>query len=273
LDCSKTTIKHLEPQTPLIKIKNKTKKKVVLAGPFIGDPRWECLYFCGYVLYLVTSKNLGLVVCTRPDRFDLYGRYADILVPLQFQESKSLFKGFTDTSVSNSRYHVYAKKFASYYQKKFDVVKHVYPEISDFSSLVKWQFPRHQVNYSFRPRKKCYSRVRHLLDDMNVFVSFNYEFVSDQFNVVTSDDLVFDFDLTFSYLGCLIEVLKRCIFSICDITSIEAQLSLLVGTPVISTELISEERLRLINPKDTLTVICKDVDKGVKYVLDRLNNN
>lgn len=246
-----------------------SKKKVILAGPFIGDPRWECLYFCGHVLYLATIENLGLVVCTRPDRFDLYGQYADVLVPLRFQESKSLFSGFTDKSVSSSRYHVYAKKFASYYQKKFDVVKHVYPEVSGFSSLVKWQFPRHQVNYSFRPRKKCYKKVRHLLSGMDIFVSSNYEFVSNQFNVVTPDVLNFDFDLTFSYLGCLIEVLKHCRFSICDITSIEAQLSLLVGTPVISIEVISEEELQLINPKGTLVVVCNNVVTGIDYLTKR----
>ena len=81
----------------------------------------------------------------------------------------------------------------------------------------------------------------------------------------------FDFDLTFSYLGCLIEVLKRCTFLVCNITSIEAQLSLLVGVPVVSTEVISEEQLQLINPKDTLAVICENVDEGVKYLLNRLN--
>jgi len=272
LNNSKERTKYLEPQKHLTEVgTGSNKKKVILSGPFIGDPRWECLYFCGHVLYLVTTENLGLVVCTRPDRFDLYGQYADILVPLRFQESESLFNGFADESVSSSRYHVYAKKFASYYQKKFNVVKHIYPEVSGFSSLVKWQFPRHQVNYSFRPRKKCYRKVRHLLEDTNVFVSSGYEFMSNQFNVITPNDLNFDFDLTFSYLGCLIEVLKRSTFSICDISSVEAQLSLLVSVPVVSTKVISEEQLQLINPKDTLVIICENVDEGVKYLLDRLN--
>lgn len=248
---------------------SKAKKKVILAGPFVGDPKWECLYFCGFILFLVLNKKFGLIVCTRPDRFDLYGEYADILVPLEIQENKLSFEGFADKSMSTSEYHTYARKFRSYYQMKFNVIKHIYPEVSDFSSRIKWQFPRYQVNYLFRPRKKCYRKVQHLLSDTNVFVSSKYDFTSDQFNTITSDDLSFDFDFTFSYLGCLIEVLRECMFSICDITSIEAQISLLMGVPVISTEVISDEQLCLINPNNTLAIMQNNVDKGVDYFFNR----
>lgn len=59
----------------------------VLVGPFLGEFFWEMFRFAPYIIYLRSRKyrndpKTKFIILTRPDRFDLYGLYSDILCPL-----------------------------------------------------------------------------------------------------------------------------------------------------------------------------------------------
>ena len=63
------------------------KPFAVLFGPFVGELYWEAGRFAPMLPYYreqyKNKKNVKFIVLTREDRFDLYGKYADILVPLR----------------------------------------------------------------------------------------------------------------------------------------------------------------------------------------------
>ena len=54
-----------------------------LVGPFVGELIWEFFRFAPYIIHLKKNRpKTKIIVFTRDSRFDLYGQYADILVPL-----------------------------------------------------------------------------------------------------------------------------------------------------------------------------------------------
>ena len=62
------------------------RPKAFLFGPFVGELCWEFFRFAPYAIHLKKNNpNSRLIVLTRPSRFDLYGQYADILVPLRLK--------------------------------------------------------------------------------------------------------------------------------------------------------------------------------------------
>ena len=67
------------------------RKSAYLIGPFIGELLWEFYRFAPYVIYL-KKKNpkAEFVIFTREERFDLYGRYGSVLVPLRIQNDHDL---------------------------------------------------------------------------------------------------------------------------------------------------------------------------------------
>ena len=61
------------------------KQDVVLMGPFVGEFYWEAGRFAPLLPAMRARKykdrDVKYVVFTREERFDLYGKYADILIP------------------------------------------------------------------------------------------------------------------------------------------------------------------------------------------------
>ena len=68
------------------KLKNQKNPKAVLFGPFLGELSWEFYRFAPYAIYLKKrNPDIKLIVLTRKERFDLYGKHADILIPLRIK--------------------------------------------------------------------------------------------------------------------------------------------------------------------------------------------
>ena len=61
--------------------------KNYLFGPFIGEVIYELNYFVGHAIYLrkQNPKN-KIIVLTRKEHFDLYGKYATTFLPLPLSE-------------------------------------------------------------------------------------------------------------------------------------------------------------------------------------------
>ena len=64
------------------------KKLAVLMGPFVGELYWEGGRFAPMLPHMIQSeykfkKDITYIILTRKERFDLYGKFADILVPLK----------------------------------------------------------------------------------------------------------------------------------------------------------------------------------------------
>jgi hypothetical protein len=60
-----------------------TKKDAVLMGPFVGEFYWEAGRFAPMLPAMrarqYKKRDVKYIVLTREERFDLYGKYADIL--------------------------------------------------------------------------------------------------------------------------------------------------------------------------------------------------
>ena len=142
------------------------KQNVVLMGPFVGEFYWEAGRFAPMLPALRAGKfknrDVKYIVFTRPERFDLYGKFADILVPLRIEgdyETK-MPECFRLIGLSKSNTEKLAAKFrAKYENDKYHVVKHVYPDVAKGKFPNKNQFPRKLMRYDFAPRDENYTLV------------------------------------------------------------------------------------------------------------------
>ncbi len=111
------------------------KQDVVLMGPFVGEFYWEAGRFAP-MLPAMRSKefkkrDIKYIIFTRPERFDLYGKYADILVPMKIENDyitkmPECFRliGFGPPQVDK----LAAKFRKKYTNDKYNIIKHIYPD-------------------------------------------------------------------------------------------------------------------------------------------------
>ena len=131
-------------------------ERAILVGPCIGELYWELARFAPHALYLKKKdRNIKLIVLTREDRFDIYGSYAHILVPLRIDGDGSKYKPdcFRLLNFPFEEYKRIVKKFSKKYSKRFQITKHIYPKIERRMFLRREQFPRGEMLYKFSPRK------------------------------------------------------------------------------------------------------------------------
>jgi len=134
-------------------------QEAVLMGPFIGEMGWELLRFAPMLPYMKLKKyknrNIKYIIFTRPERFDLYGAWADTLVPLRIENDYYKYKPecFRAIGFSVEDYKKLAQQFKLQFSKRFKIVEHIFPNITKPSYLRKNQYPQKLMVYDFRPRK------------------------------------------------------------------------------------------------------------------------
>ena len=246
-----------------------------LVGPFIGELFWEYYRFSPYIIYLIKQfPNVEFIVCTRPERFDFYGCYVDKLVPLRIStlESKQSC-GFTITGFKDEYYKI-INELKQKYLKNYEKITFIYPNISGFSHLVKWQFPRSKMDYDFKPRKKHNILINDLIKEDFVFVD-DTVLEEEEFNVSGySCKTIFSFlssinkfvdNKSLTEWGCYIEALKKSKFMIGNLSSDFSKLALLLGKPLITVnESLSDDSIHLINPLKTLVIRCSTIQEGLE---------
>lgn len=242
----------------------------------MGELCWEFFRFAPYVIHLKKSNpHLKLIVLTRPSRFDLYGQYANILVPLRLKDD-SILNCFGMTGYTDEDYFKLVTYFRSKFKKRFYVVSHHYPDIKSWRRKVKWQFPRDQMDYDFRPRKENIEIARKCMEN-NIGIidtSATHKTICRD-NIINSCDLsarITNFTSNNSTtLGSLIECIKLAKFVVGDIKFDISHLSLLLKTPLIHVEkFITEDYIRLLNPLKTPVILSDNIKQGVKIYENNL---
>lgn len=158
------------------------KPRAVLMGPCVGELGWEILRFAPILPFYKRKKyknqDITFIVLTREDRFDLYGKNADILVPLEIEGDyiNCLPNCFRLEGLSNLNYKSIAKQFKNLYSNRFKIVEHIYPVIDGKKFLHKHQFNSKQMIYKFLPRKENYNLIEDYLpsDKKIVVISPRY---------------------------------------------------------------------------------------------------
>jgi hypothetical protein len=112
-------------------------------------------------------KDITYIVLTRKDRFDLYGKFADILVPLRIpgDYEKLSPNCFRLNGLKPPQYHEIAKKFKTKYSQRFKILNHYYPDVSKRQYINKNQYSRKRMKYVYSPRDENYKLVNEYIPD------------------------------------------------------------------------------------------------------------
>jgi hypothetical protein len=134
-------------------------QNAILAGPCLGELWWCFERFAPHVFWKKKEleKQYGkiLLICLeRPDRFDVWGRHADILVPLVIEEDETTYKQncFRLDRFPDRKYEEIIRNFRLYYETGYNILEHTYPILSQKQFANKCQFARDQKLYEFIPR-------------------------------------------------------------------------------------------------------------------------
>jgi hypothetical protein len=245
------------------------KDPAYLFGPFIGELSWELLHFSPFAIFKKNQDpRIKMIVFTRPERFDLYGRWVDIFVPLKIANEKYLYKqnGFGLDSFKSETFKLLCMYFKEKYKEKYKIKDMFYPDISGFRRKIKWQFLRDNMLYDFKPRRDNFLELQKLFQfDQNlVFVDLDFINTVENYNYVFKKDLIINHDKT-TYIGILIELIKRCKFIVSNFSSIAFKISLLLNIPVIAcNENTDDDLIHLINPFNTPVIKCHCIEDGIK---------
>ncbi len=253
------------------------KKSAYLVGPFIGELEWELFRFAPYIIHLKKMKPSNkVIVYTRTSRFDLYGNYADILVPLNLKSNRPLVEeGFGLRNFENYKYNILKDFYYKKYSKRYVIEEHIFPYMGSWERRIKWQLPRDNMDYDFRPRKENYNLLDGFFDSTsNVFVCNNdsdirHFLFSRRYNPIMYHwvvDIVKHSKkgLKLSFVGCLIVLLRNCKFIVANMNSTAAKLALLLKIPVISiNEKMTYDSIKLLNPFNTPVINCYNIEEGV----------
>lgn len=253
------------------------KSKAILLGPFVGELHWEFFHFAPHVIhYKMHNPGIKIIVLTRESRFDLYGQYADIIVPLRLKGDNEMErKAYKLIGYPEENYYAIVKYFREKFKKKYKILKHIYPDISLWRYKVKWQFPRNEMNYNFKPREKNIDIGRRTLGRNDaIYDSLATGSQPQKDGIISSFDLFtritnFVDDVDSSTLGSLIESIRLCNFVVGDIKFEISHMALLLGIPLIHIgKEVSEDYIKLLNPLNTPIIISENIEDGVKIYED-----
>lgn len=247
------------------------KKPAYLFGPFVGDLSWEFYRFAPFAIHIKKEHpNISMIVFTRQSNFDLYGIYADILVPLRMPNDCNLKRDcFTLESLKIRDYKRIARSFVSQYKKKYEILEHYYPDIDSWRYKLKWQFSRRLMDYDFKPREKNKQIARRFVKNNNIILDSCVGNCNIP-EVVNSCDLfakiinqVNDYDVT--TIGCLIEALKICKFVVGNLESVLSHLAILLKKPLICIDnKMTIDSINLLNPFKIPILFEKDIKEGIE---------
>lgn len=250
----------------------KPKSDAYLFGPFIGEFSWEFFRFAPYAIYLKKLRpTVSLIVLTRPYRFDLYGNYADVLVPLKLKliEKYHKEKCFSVTNYSERDYKLIAQYFFDKYNQKYDIFGHYYPDIN-WRYNVKWQFPNNMMSYDFRPRKENKLLVDSIIKEGKIiyFDGVEKRYVPG-YDSIDSETFKFQtqkiLNSKTTYMGCLIELLKRCSLVIGNLNNDISKLAILLKVPLVDLDESTEDKIKLLNPLKTPVIVTNEIEKGIEF--------
>lgn len=142
------------------------KPDAILFGPFVGELYWEAGRFAPLLSHMVYKTRKGqdikYIILTREERFDLYGKHADILVPLRIEGDycdEMMPNCFRLNRFKDQQYHQLVKWFRRKYKKRFNILEHIFPRVDKKCFLNKNQFKRQDMTYKYAPREDNYKLI------------------------------------------------------------------------------------------------------------------
>jgi len=252
------------------------KARAILFGPFIGELCWEFFRFAPHAIYLKRrDPGLRIIVLTRESRFDLYGQYADILIPLRIKNEESMGReGYKLLGYEEEYYNTIVKYFRLKFRKRYQILAHKYPDIRLWRYKTKWQISRREMDYEFKPREENVKIADTALGDHTGIVDImgtnartdDDEFIDSTELTSNINDMIKE---NSSSLGVLIECIKNVDYVVGNVKSDLSHLSLLLGKPLIHiAKEVKPDYIKLMNPLNTPVIKATNIQEGVKIYED-----
>lgn len=134
-------------------------------GPFVGEFYWEFGRFAPMLPFMkfkeFKKRDYQYIILTREERFDIYGKHANILVPLRIEGDylNKYPECFRLQNYDVEEYDKLAKKFRAKYEQEYEIINHIYPVIKKKQYLNKNQYPNSKMLFQYAPRKQNYELV------------------------------------------------------------------------------------------------------------------
>ena len=252
------------------------KARAILFGPFVGELCWEFFRFAPHVIYLKRrDPGLRIIVLTRESRFDLYGQYADILIPLRIKDEESMGRdGYKLLGYEEEYYNTIVKYFRTKFRKRFQILGHIYPDIRLWRYKTKWQLPRSQMDYDFKPREENIGIAKIALGAHTGIVdTMGTNARTDNDDFIDSDDLLSRINglvkENSTSLGVFIECVKNVDYVVGNVKSDMSHLALLLRTPLIHiAKPVKNDYIKLLNPLNTPVITAMNIEEGVNLYED-----
>jgi hypothetical protein len=108
------------------------------------------------------NKDIKYVIFTREERFDIYGRKADIIVPLRIKGDYDVVhpECFRLTNYPLDEYYKLVSDFRKKYEQRFQIVDHIVPDVKKAMFLNKNQFSQKNMLFEYEPREENYRLVK-----------------------------------------------------------------------------------------------------------------
>lgn len=250
------------------------RARAVLFGPFVGELSWEFFRFAPHAIYLKKNDpNLRIIVLTRESRFDLYGQYSDILLPLRIKDDNLMERDcYKLKEYKEEYYNIIVKFFNLKFKKRYNIINHIYPDIRMWRYKVKWQLPRNKMDYNFKPREDNIEIGQDVIGSKICIVdnhavkykTENENFIDSTYLCEKINNELVKKDNT-TMLGCLIESLRKCKYVIGNINSDISHLSVLLGVPLIHIgKTYQDDFFNLLNPLNTPIIAVNNINEGIK---------
>jgi len=148
-------------------------EKAILMGPFVGEFFWEFFRFAPMLPFLqkkkYLNKDMKYIIFTREERFDIYGRKADIIVPLKLKGDYDVMhpECFRLTNYPLDEYYKLVSDFRKKYEQRFQIVDHIVTDVTKGQFINKNQFSKQNMIFEYEPREENYRSVKAYLSSDN----------------------------------------------------------------------------------------------------------
>ena len=145
------------------------KPDAILMGPFVGELYWEAGRFAPILPWMRYKKYKGrdikYIIHTREERFDLYGKNADILVPLRINGDYDIKQPncFRLNGLKANEYMKMVKRLKGSYSNRYNIIEHIYAKVEKGQFDKKFQFPTKRMIFKYAPRNINYKLVNDYL--------------------------------------------------------------------------------------------------------------
>ncbi|MGD2072087.1 MAG: hypothetical protein PVG65_01170 [Candidatus Thorarchaeota archaeon] len=128
---------------------------------------WEAARFAPMIPFMRRNgkkklRDVKYIVLTREDRFDLYGKYVDILVPLKIPGDYTKLRPdcFRLWGLKNDLYTKIIDSFVKKYEERFSIAQQIRPKLAKRQFGNKNQFVQSKMIFEYKPRAENYKLIK-----------------------------------------------------------------------------------------------------------------